>query len=258
MSTAARAMWKASLELGALRLPVKLYAAAVDRSAHFRLVHAKDGVPVQRRLVHPRTGKPVAPEDARRGVEVESGVYVLLEERELARLAPVTSRAIRVTATVPLGVLDERWYERPYFLGPDGDPARYAALAAAFEAEKLQGIAAWSLRGHAYRGCLVALEGALALVTLRAREEVLERADLPSPKGAALAPGELQLAARLLEAMSGAFEWSRWRDTHRARVEKLVRDKRAGRTPRARRFQPRIVRDDALAVALKASLKRVS
>lgn len=257
MSTAPRAMWKASLELGALRLPVKLYAAAVDRSVHFRLVHAKDGVPVQRRLVNPRTGKPVALEDARRGVEVESGVYVMLDERERARLEPEASRSIRVSATAPLGALDERWYERPYYLGADGEDGRLAALAAALEAEKLQGIAAWSLRGHAYHGCLIAREGALALVTLRAREEVLERADLPAPKGSALAQGELQLAARLLEAMSAPFEWGAWRDTHRTRVEKLVRDKRAGRKPRTRRFQPSIVRDDGLAVALKASLKRV-
>jgi len=254
----ARAMWKASLELGALRVPIKLYAAAVDRSVHFRLVHAKDGVPVQRRLVHPRTGKPVAPEDARRGVEVESGVYVMLDERERARLEPEPSRAIRVSATVPLDALDERWYERPYYLGPDGEDERYAALAAALQEEQLQGIAAWNLRGHAYHGCLRAREGALVLVALRARDEVLERADLTAPKGAPLAQGELQLAARLLEAMSTPFEWGAWRDTHRTRVEKLVRDKRAGRKPRGRRFEPRLVRDDDLAVALKASLKRVS
>jgi non-homologous end joining protein Ku len=56
--------------------------------------------------------------------------------------------------------------------------------------------------------------------------------------------------------MTGELDWGAWHDTHRARVEKLVRDKRAGRTPRARRFKPAVVRDDGLTAALKASLKR--
>lgn len=256
MSTVARAMWKASLELGPHRLPVKLYAAAVDRAVHFRLVHAKDGVPVQRRLVNPRTGDAVAGEDAIRGVRVEPGTYVVVRKEELAALAPEASRAIRVEASVPESDLDERWFERPYYLGPDGASEGYTALTEALAAEALCGIATWTMRGHSYRGALVALDGALALVTLRPRAEVLRASRLPAPSGKDLSQGELKLAAQLLETMTGELDWGAWRDTHRERVEKLVRDKRAGRTPRVRRFKPSVVRDDGLAAALKASLKR--
>lgn len=252
----ARAMWKAMLEVGPHRLPVKLYAAAIDRSVHFRLVHAQDGVPVQRRLVHPRTGDAVASEDAIRGVRIDAGAYVVVRKQELAALAPDASRAIRVEATVPADALDERWFERPYYLGPDGESEGYAALRDALAAEQLCGIAAWAMRGHTYRGGLVAQDGALALVTLRARAEVLRAASLPAPTGKALSPGELELAAQLLEAMTGELDWGAWHDTHRARVEKLVRDKRAGRTPRVRRYEPAVVEDDGLAAALRASLKR--
>ena len=39
---AARAMWKADLALGELKVPVKLYAAVQDAKVHFRLLHAAE------------------------------------------------------------------------------------------------------------------------------------------------------------------------------------------------------------------------
>ena len=43
---AARAMWKADLSLGEIKVPVKLYAAVQDAKVHFRLLHAADHAPV--------------------------------------------------------------------------------------------------------------------------------------------------------------------------------------------------------------------
>lgn len=254
---AARAMWKALLVVGEESLPVKLYAAATDRGVHYRLVHSADSVPVKRRLVHPGTGEEVAAEDARRGVQVEPGRFVVLEQEELEKLVPEASRAIRVSAFVPASALDERWYERPYYLGPDGDLARYSALAAAVEEKPAaRGIAAWTMRGHAYRAALLSAGGHLALVTLRAREEVLPDARLAAPGGETLPAGELKLAARLIEAMAGDFDWAAFRDEHPERVAELVRAKLAGKARKRPRFRPHVVRDDGLAEALKKSLRR--
>src|SRR5215510_2653804 len=115
-----RAMWKASLELGKLRVPVKLYGGVEERKIHFRLLHAKDRVPVAQRMVDPRSDEEVPAEDIRRGIELEPGLFVVVapEERESAQ--PEASRAIAVTRVVPRDAIDIAWFERPYFLGPDG------------------------------------------------------------------------------------------------------------------------------------------
>ena len=59
---AARAMWKAALQIGDLKVPVKLYSALEDRDVHFRLLHAADHAPVKQRMVNPETDEPVANE----------------------------------------------------------------------------------------------------------------------------------------------------------------------------------------------------
>ncbi len=140
-------MWKASLEVGDVHVAVKLYAAVEERDVRFRLLHAADRSPVKQRVVDPRTDGEVVPDAIRRGVEVEPGVFVVMTPDELERGAPEASRAIEVTRFVPPSAIDFAWYSRPYFLGPDGSPADYAALVEALRESGAFGIAHWTMRG---------------------------------------------------------------------------------------------------------------
>ena len=63
---AARAMWKADLALGEIKVPVKLYAAVRDTKVHFRLLHAADHAPVKQQMVNPETDEPVPAERSRK------------------------------------------------------------------------------------------------------------------------------------------------------------------------------------------------
>jgi DNA end-binding protein Ku len=251
----ARAMWKASLEFGAVKLPVKLYAAAQDRDVHFRLLHAKDKAPVQQRMVDARSREPVASEEIRRGVELEKGLYVVLSEAELDSLAPEPSRAIEVTRFVPASAIDLAWYNRPYFLGPDGSAGDYAALVAALGDGGLRGVARWTMRGRRYFGALAAHDGTLALIALRPAEEVVPAAALQPPEGKAASAAERKLAEQLVAALDAPFEPSELVDEYRERVLALVRAKAKGRRAPAvaREAVPRTTSD--LSSALERSLK---
>ena len=89
----ARAMWKAELDLGGTSIPVRLFAAVQDTKIHFRLLHAADETPVKQEMVDPERNEPVPPEQVRRAVEVDRGVYVVLTDEERAALEPKPSRA---------------------------------------------------------------------------------------------------------------------------------------------------------------------
>lgn len=249
-----RAMWKAALELGSLRIPVKLYAAVEERGIQFRLLHRKDRVPVSQQLVDPRDGEEVPAEAVRRGLEVDEGVLVVLSPDELAAAEPKASRVIEVTRFVPRDAIDPSWYSRPYFLGPDGEEADYFALAKALEKEERHGIARWVMRGQRYFGALEPREGRLALVALHAASEVVDADSLAPPAGAAVSAGERRLAEQLVEALDAEFDPAELRDEYRERVEKLIDAKRRGR-----RFEveeppaPRATRD--LSGTLRRSLQ---
>ena len=249
-------MWKASLDLGDVQVPVKLYAAIEDRDIHFRLLHAKDAVPVRQRLVDPRTGEEIAPEAVQRGVALEPGIFVVMKDEELAAAHGEPSRTIEVMRFVPRGAIDAAWYSRPYFLGPDGSASEYGALLAAMRDSEVVGVARWAMRGKRYFGALEARDSHLALIAMHAAEEVVSAAQLDAPNGAPVREAERALADQLVAALEGTFDPAEVRDGYRERVLALIDAKEKGRPPRpvAREAAPGAVTD--LSRALKQSIQR--
>ncbi len=253
---AARAIWKAGLVIGRKRVPVALYTAVEDRDIHLHLLHGKDGVRVRQRLADPRTGRTVPIEETVRGFEIERDRFVVLEPDELAALDPEPSRDIEVVSFVPRGAIDHRWYERPYYLGPErGHADDYFALATALERTRRDGFARWTMRKREYAGALRLHDGYLALVSLRHANEVIAASTLEPPAGRAFDARERRLASQLIAALSGAFEHEQFRDEYRERVLDLVAQKQKGRRIDLVRYEPEPVADEALVAALERSLK---
>lgn len=249
----ARAMWKADLGIGDMRIPVKLYAAVQDRSVHFRLLHAADATPVKQQMVDPETGEPVPKEALQRAVQVERGVFVVLTKDELEALEPAPSRDITVERVLRREKVDLRWFDRPYYLGPDGDEDGYFGLAEALAGRDSIGIAHWTMRKKRYSGALHSRGGYLMLETMRHAEELVRIESIRPPKSREPDAREIKLAEQLIGALADDFDPQRYRDEYRDQVLALLEAKAKGkvvRFPKAERRQP----SDSLLKDLKASL----
>src|SRR6185436_8904488 len=139
---------------------------------------------------------------------------------------------VRFPRFVPESSVGNEWYERPYYLGPDGDPAQYFALLEALEKRNVVGIALWTMRGKSYVGALRAEQGYLVLIKLRYAEEVLSARELPAPAGRALEPKELRMAEELIRALEGNFDARQFKDEYRDRVMKFLEAKAKGKHPK--------------------------
>lgn len=251
---AARAMWKGVIGLGGERVPVKLYAAIESGKVHFRLLHEDDQVPVKQQLVDPITEEPVAHDAIRRAMEVEPGRFVVLGDDDLAALTPPASRDIEVLRFVPAEALDDRWYDRAYWLGPDGDAMPYFALVAALQAEARVGIVRWVMRNKRYQGALRVAGDHLMVVKLNHAEAVVPADAVEAPAGRAPDAREVKLAEQLIEALAGDFDPAEFGDEYQARVRGLIAAKAEGRTPKAAPVKKRRAPKGSLADALEASL----
>lgn len=250
----ARAMWKGVIQCASVTIPVKLYAAVEDQRVHFRMLSRKDQSPVRQAMVHPDTGKEVSREHTRRAYIAESGHRVILTAEELKSLEPKESRDIEILSFVPPEEIDHRWYERPYFLGPDTSREEYLALTEALEKTGLEGVARWVMRRRQYLGALRLHEGYPVLMSLRNAAEVIPADALPAPAGPALDAKELEMARQLIGMLAADLDLSAYRDEYRDRVQKLLETKaRGGRLKlvKPRRKAP----TEDLTGALRASLK---
>src|SRR6185503_13245826 len=231
---AARAIWKGELQIGSSKVPVKLYSGVTDRTVHFHILDDKHLARVKQHMVSPDTGEEVTTEEIQKGYEIEPGKFVLLEDKELEALEPKPSREIEIAEFVPTEAVSQQWYERPYYLAPDGDEKAYFALAEALNKTEREGIAHWVMRNKAYVGALRAEGEYLMLVTLRNAEEVISASDLPKPAGRAPTQKELSMAKQLVELLEDEFNPSDYKDEYRQRVMKFIEHKAKGKAPRLR------------------------
>ncbi len=251
---AARAIWKGELKVGTAKIPVKLYSAVTDRTVHFHILDEKHLMRVKQHMVSPDSGDEVATTEIQKGYEIEPGRFVVVTEEELATLEPKASREIEITEFVPPEAISQQWYERPYYLGPDGDEKSYFALAEALENREREGVAHWVMRKKNYVGALRAEDGYLLLVTLRNAAEVISAKDLPKPAGRAPTAKELNMAKQLVGMLEDEFNPSDYKDEYRERVMEFLEKKAKGKAPRLRAVKAKR-KPSSLDSVLEKSLK---
>lgn len=252
---AARAIWKALIQCGKHQVPVKLYSAIEDRNIRFRILSRKDKQPVHGAMINPETNKVVPHDEMRRAFVGANGDRVILDNSELDKLDPEPSRDIEIVAFLPDEQIDHRRYDRPYYLGPDGNTKAYFAFIDAIESSGMHGLVRWVMRGKSYNGALRLHQGYPMLITLKHDDEVVAIEDLDAPKGAKLNTKELEMASQLVSMLAGELDMSEFKDAYRERVLKLVKSKVKG-GPRLKLVKPSSKKaSDDLGKALQASLK---
>src|SRR5687768_3640260 len=118
---APRAFWTGNLRLSLVTIPVRLYpATSSERKIEFHQIHEPSGKRIRYQKVAPGVG-PVENDEITKGFEYEKGQYVLLDQQEIAELKLESKQTIELVRFVDAPAIDARYYERPYYLLPDGD-----------------------------------------------------------------------------------------------------------------------------------------
>jgi DNA end-binding protein Ku len=231
---AGRAIWKGELKIGSTKIPVKLYSAVADRTVRFHILDDKHLMRVKQHMVSPDLGEEVNDQEIKKGYEIEPGKFVILTDEDLQSLEPKPSREIEINEFVPPESINQQWYERPYYLGPDGAEKDYFALAEALENREREGIARWVMRNKSYVGALRSQDGYLILCTLRNAAEVISARELPKPAGRAPSAKELNMAKQLVGMLEGEFNPAEFADEYRKRVMEFIERKAKGHAPKLR------------------------
>lgn len=165
------AFWSGIIAFGLVSLPVSLFPAHSGKVS-LKMVDAK-GALLRRQFFCEHENRPLEPDDIVRGYEIEKYHYVVVEDEELEALEPKKSREIDLKRFVPLSSVNPIYFERAYFLVPDGDTTKaYRLLAKSMEDEQKAGIATFVMHGKDYLVAIIAEGGILRAETLRFHDEL--------------------------------------------------------------------------------------
>lgn len=257
-----RPVWQGSLSFGLVNVPVRMYKAVEDHAVHFTQFQRGTRDRIRYRRVNERTGDEVPYDDIVRGREVGGDEYVLVEQEELDEIAPGRSRSLEVESFVDLSEVDPMYFDRAYWLAPAKEEAQrpYVLLLDALASRDKAAVAKFVFHGREHLALARAGDGVIVLNTLHYAAEMRDADDVPQlPAKAKTNQKELDLAVKLIDAMSEPWKPEEFRDTYRERVEELIEAKRAGNTvtPASEPEEPTKVVDlmEALANSVRGSRK---
>ena len=226
-------MWSGSISFGLVNVPVKAYTAVRDHDVHFHQLEKKSGARIRYRKVSEKTGKEVDDDVIELGFELSPGSYVTFGKDELDDLRPASTRAVDVTDFIALEEIDPIYYERTYWLAPDGDAAKraYQLLLAAMEQQGRVGIGTVVMRNKQYLTAIRPLDGVLAMSTMRFADEVVPRSDIDALPSRRSKPNEreLRMATQLVEGLASEWNPKAYRDSYTEEVRARIKAKDEGK-----------------------------
>jgi DNA end-binding protein Ku len=226
-----RPIWKGALSFGLVTVPVGLYAAT-ERAAEirFRLLHAKDASPIDYKRVCEAEGVEVPWPQIARGYEYDKGRYVIVTDKDFARARVEATQTFAIRDFVPTHAIDLLHFDQPYYLAPTSKAASraYALLRDALAETGRVGIGTLVLRQREHLAALAPTGRVLALTTLRYAHEIRSVDTLDLPAASRADKRELALARQLIDTLARDWDPTRYRDTYRDVLLKLIEQKAKG------------------------------
>jgi DNA end-binding protein Ku len=228
-----RATWSGQISFGLVSVPVKLFTASRSHDVSFREINEATGARVRRQRIDGQTGEEVPLEAIKKGFEVDGG-YVLVDPEEIERLKPRGGRTVEIESFVELPEIEPIYFERPYYLLPDGEPAKkpYHLLVEAMDRTGKAAIGRFVMRTKEYLAAIRPRDGVLLLSTMRYADEVVEPRELDiGLEQVEVTDRELDMAEQLIGSLTTGFDPTDYEDTYQQQLRELLQAKAEGQEP---------------------------
>lgn len=251
-----RAIWSGALSFGLVNVPVKVVTAVSQKEVRFNQIHEKDGGRIEMKRFCSAGDHEVPYEEIVKGYKLGGDEYVKITPDELDQLAPKKSETIDISDFVDLQEVDPIYFENPYYLIPDkGGAKAYRLLHEAMEKTGRVAIARVVMRQREHLVIVRPIGEALSMTTLNYHDEIVDIAKLELPEKTKVTPKEVEMAEKLIDALSAKFDPEKYTDEFREQVLALIEAKAEGKEVVSAPAPEKAVKTKDLVDALQASLE---
>jgi DNA end-binding protein Ku len=257
---AARPTWKGFLKISLVNIPVRVFPATDSAATiSFNQLHGECQTRIQQKRWCPNCDREVPLSEIVKGFEFEKGRYVVMDEEDMAKVRPESTRVIDLVQFAPLDSIDPIYVERPYYLAPDGQMALEAFAVIREGMKGMAGIGKLALYGREYLVAVQPREKGLVMYTMRRSNEVrsMDAIDELSGVPSKVKPEEIKMAKQVISNFEGELDLTEYKDAYQEELQRIIDAKIAGEEVVAteEKTPPKVVN---LMDALRQSLDRVS
>ncbi len=251
-----RPIWSGSISFGLVNIPVKLYSAIDEGGLDFDLIHARDNGRIRYARMCRAEEKEVPWNEIAKGYQYREAEYVVLTDEDFVRANVSKQSAIRIAEFVDERAVESVYYEKPYYLEPEGGAdTAYALLRDVMRTAGKVGLGTFVMRQREKLVIIQPRGKGILLEQLRFAQQIrgMDTLHLPAEETEKRAR---DMALSLLEKMAAPFDPAKYRDTYTDELLEIIAEKAKGVpiVPRGEVPQPTPVAN--LMEMLKASLEQ--
>jgi DNA end-binding protein Ku len=226
----ARPVWNGVISFGLLNVPVQLFTAARNVDVHFRMLDARNKKPIRYERVNAETGDEVPWKEIVKAYEYSKGNYVVVDEKEIRKLAPEATESVDIETFVDQTSIDPMFFEKPYYLVPVKKAEKgYVLLREALKKTGKVAIGRVVIRTRQYLAMMFPKDDALVLNLLRFPQEIVQPDEFAFPSGALtkfrITAAEMKMAEDLLKSMAGKWAPTSYKDEFRDKLRKMIQQR---------------------------------
>ncbi len=222
-------IWKGYITFGLVSIPVTLFTAINESNAgpSFHFIDRKNNKRVKNLRVNEETGEEVPWADIVKGYEYEKDKYVIMSDEDFEKAAVEANQIINIEEFVELGDINTLFYHKPYYLVSEKkDEKGYVLLREILKKTHKAGIAKVVISKRQYLSVIMPVGNALALDLLLFKNEIKELSEFEfpgePPSKYKITESEMNIAGKLIEMMSGAWQPEKYNDEYSEKLFELI------------------------------------
>jgi DNA end-binding protein Ku len=250
----ATSVWSGYLTFGLISVPLKLFSAARSEGLHFHQLHNECHSRLKQQLYCPTHERTVERSEIVKGYEYEKGQFVLVNDEELKKNAPASSRSMEILEFVDLAEVDPLYFDASYLAVPE-EPGRkaYQLLVQTMEESHRAALAKLAMHQREYLVVIRPRANGLTLHTMYYTNEIRQVSEYGQNGDIKTKPEEVKLAKQLVESLVAEFDPQKYHDEYEQRLQALLDAKLKGQEV-ATAPEPRLSPVIDMMEALKKSL----
>lgn len=208
--------FKGSISFGMVYIPISLHLAVKNNDISFNMLHKKYQSRIQYKKTCPECQEDVETSDIVKGYQYAKDKYVIIEDEDFEKIKTKKDKTITIEQFVELAEIDPVYYDKAYYVKPEGAERAFYLLKEAMETENKVGIAKTVLGNKETLIAIRVDKGQLMLSTLYFYDEIQKNPI--KEKEIDLAEKEIALAKTIINNMSSEFKPESYKDEYRERL----------------------------------------
>ncbi len=239
-----------AISFGLVHIPITLNTVVKNNDTSFNQLHTKCHNRIKYQKICPECNIEVKNNEIIKGYQYSDEKYVIFDEKDFDKLRLSNDVPIEIISFINLEDIDPIYYEKSYYLSTKKNKAFYLFKEALNKEKKVA--LAKTVIGTKFYYCVIRFQNnQLILNTLYFDEEINIEEDSTTEK---FTKAEMDLAIKLIKAMTGKFEPEKYKDEYQDKIKKAIEQKIDGKEITKAKTKPQKSVDD-LMKALKMSLK---